>query len=307
VQRLRATFPFDLIDAHYAFPDGAAAVLLGRRFAVPVCVTLRGGDIDVLARFRARRRMIRQTLQRADRVFAVSHHLADGAAALGVDREHVQVLANGVDCNKFYPVNKRVARRSLSIRDDERLLLCVGNLVAEKGHHVLIEALACFQAREEPVPNLVIVGSHQRGQRAYQEQLERRIVALNLGNRVRIIGSIPQDELRNWYSAADVVVLPTFREGCPNVVREALACGAPVVASRVGGVPELVTSDALGFLVQPGDARSFAQAISKALQRRWDGAAIVAAAGERTWQTVAMHLAAEFNALIQAPLVKGHR
>jgi len=297
VRRVRAEFPFDLIDAHYAFPDGAAAVLLGRHFGVPVCVTLRGGDIDLLPRFRLRRRVIQQTLQQAHRIFAVSEHLARGAAALGLRRERIRVIPNGIDGSTFVSMDRDVARQQLGIPPQRRLLLCVGNLLAEKGQHVLIEALGRLRSFNGDAPHLTIIGSNQWGRVDYTRQLEQRIRELGIGDSVSMIGSQPQDRLATWYNAADLLVLPTFREGCPNVVREALACGTPVVASNVGGVPELITSDAVGLLVEAGDVAALADAVRAALVRRWDREVIMSIGRRRTWPVVAAAVVEEFQTL----------
>jgi teichuronic acid biosynthesis glycosyltransferase TuaC len=300
LQRLRAEFPFDVIDAHYAFPDGAAAVLLGRRFGVPVCVTLRGGDIDLLPRFRLRRQAIRWTLEHADRVLAVSEHLVRGAEQLGLAPGRARVVPNGIDGATFAPIDQRVARARLGITGKAPLVLCVGNLLAEKGQHVLIEALGWLDREGGGcAPALTIIGSDQWGSQAYKRSLTQRIAELGLGDRVSMIGSRPQADLALWYSAADLVVLPTFREGCPNVVREALACGTPVVASRVGGVPELITSAVVGLLVEAGDAVGLGKAIRAALQRSWDRGAIAAIGGQRSWASVAATMTAELGSLVQ--------
>jgi len=299
VRRLHATFAFEAIDAHYAFPDGAAALLLGRHFGVPVCVTLRGGDIDLLPRFRMRRRVIQRTLRRADRVFAVSQHLARGAVALGLPPKRLRIIPNGIDPHTFSPMDRSTARAGLKISMQQPLLLCVGNLLAEKGQHVLIDALDVLRRRGTVAPHLTIVGSDQWGKRRYTEQLKQRIRELGLASQVTFAGSQPQAALRQWYSAADLLVLPTFREGCPNVVREALACGTPVVASNVGGVPELIGSDAVGLLVAPGDVVGLAGAIEAALQREWDRAAIATVGGQRTWSTVGALVASELRALAE--------
>jgi glycosyltransferase involved in cell wall biosynthesis len=119
----------------------------------------------------------------------------------------------------------------------------------------------------------------------------------DLGRRVRLLGSIEQEALGHWYRAADLLVLPTFREGSPNVVREALACGTPVIASRVGGVPELITSDDIGVLVEPGDVDGLARSLAAALRRPWNRPAIAAGAAGRDWQSVGTTVAAELAAL----------
>ena len=297
LRRLQHHFPFDLIDAHYAFPDGAAAMLLARHFRVPYCVTIRGGDIDVLARHRIRRRVIRRTLSGAATVISVSAHLADGAVRMGlVPAARVRVIPNGVDVHRFRPRSRSEARRQLGLPVEGRLLVCAANLTAEKGQHVLVEAMAQLRRTGSTVPQLALIGSDQWGRGSYQERLQGRIDALGLRDRVSLLGSRPQQELPLWYSAADLLVLPTFREGCPNVVREALACGTPAVASRVGGVPELLPSPSLGTLVEPGDPAELATAIGRALEREWDRGAIAAWGGARTWETVGM----EMNEILRA-------
>lgn len=301
ITSLRKEFPFDLIDAHYAFPDGAAAVKLGRRFRVPVSITVRGGDIDMLPRYRLRRGAITRTLRDADLILSVSEHLARGAADLGGPQHRIRVIPNGIDGHKFAPMDQRLARQRLGIPAEQRLLICVGNLLAEKGQHVLLEALGRLRARGASVPHAVIIGSDQWGGTRYQRQIEEQISSLELIPKVRLLGSQPQDVIATWYSAADLLVLPTFREGCPNVVREALACGTPVVASNVGGVPELITSDALGMLVPPGDAERLAGALDAALQRQWDRRVIAQAGSARHWPKVAESVSFAFRALVAHP------
>jgi glycosyltransferase involved in cell wall biosynthesis len=248
-------------------------------------VTVRGGDLDLLPRFRLRRRAITRTLRRADRIFAVSRHIANRAVELGASPSSILVVPNGVDPEVFSYTDRDTARRALGEAPGRPLLVCAGNLLAEKGQHVLLEALARMRT-SAPDACAILIGSDPSPIDAYRRRLERSIVDLGLESRVRLLGSVDQDVLRHWYRAADLLVLPTFREGSPNVVREALACGTPVVASRVGGVPELITSEALGLLVEPGDVDALARAVGDALRRSWDRPAIAAHAGGRDWQMV---------------------
>jgi glycosyltransferase involved in cell wall biosynthesis len=295
IERIHAAFPFAVIDAHYAFPDGAAAILLGKHFGVPVAVTVRGSDLDVLTRFRLRRRAIERTLQRADRIFAISEHLASRAVTLGAARRSVLVVPNGVDARFAYG-DRDAARRELAIPTDLPLLLCVGNLLADKGQHVLVEALARI-GQGAGAPHLVLIGADRSPQQAYRRRLDRVIAEHGLGQRVRFLGAVDQALLPQWYRAADLFVLPTFHDGGPNVVREALACGTPVVASRVGGVPEMVASDDLGMLVPPDDSAGLAQSIAAALRRAWDRAGIAARVAGRNWGAVGALVAAELAQL----------
>ena len=298
LRRIHAEFPFDVIDAHYAFPDGAAATLLAAHFHVPVAVTVRGGDLDLLPRFRLRRRAITRTLRRADRIFAVSRHIAARAVELGASPRSILVVPNGVDPATFSYSDSEAARRTLGAPAGRPLLLCVANLLAEKGQHVLIEALTRMAASAHE-PHLVLIGSDPSPMHVYRRRLERLIARHDLGHRIRLLGSVDQEVLPHWYRAADVLVLPTFREGSPNVVREALACGTPVVGSRVGGVPELVTSDEMGLLVEPGDADGLARSLQEALQRNWDRPTIAARGGGRDWQSVGTMIGRELARLAE--------
>jgi glycosyltransferase involved in cell wall biosynthesis len=298
MRRIHEEFPFDVIDAHYAFPDGAAATLLAARFRVPVAVTVRGGDLDLLPRFRLRRRAITRTLRRANRIFAVSQHIAARAVELGAARRSVRVVPNGVDPATFSYADSDAARRILGIPSGQPLVLCVANLLAEKGQHVLVEALARMGARAGD-PQLVLIGSDPSPRGVYRRRLERLIARSGLVSRVRLLGSVDQEVLRHWYRAADLLVLPTFREGSPNAVREALACGTPVVGSRVGGVPELITSEELGLLVDPGDVDGLARSVREALQRSWDRPKIAARAGGRDWPAVGATIGRELAELAQ--------
>ena len=300
VQRLHDEWPFDIIDAHYAFPDGAAAVMLAAHFRVPVAVTVRGGDLDMLPKYRLRRRAIVRTLRRADRIFSVSVHLAERAVALGAPRPSILVVPNGVDPAVFSYADRATARRALGLPFEQRLVVCVGNLLAEKGQHLLVEALPRI-AEGADAPHLALIGSDQSPLQTYRRRLERQIAEQGLGHRIRLLGSVDQDLLAQWYRAADLLVLPTFREGGPNVVREALACGTPVVASRVGGVPELITSEERGLLVAPGDVDALADAVRLALRRNWDRPRIAAGAAERDWQSVGTVIAAELARLAPHP------
>jgi glycosyltransferase involved in cell wall biosynthesis len=298
MRRVKMEFPFDVIDAHYAFPDGAAATLLAAHFGVPVAVTVRGGDLDLLPRFRLRRRAITRTLRRADRIFAVSGHIAARAVELGAPRHSIRVVPNGVDPATFSYADSADARRAVGAPQGAPLLVCAGNLLAEKGQHVLVEALARMEAGAGD-PRLVVIGSDPSPLRSYRRRLESLIGRHGLGDRVRLLGAVDQPVLSHWYRAADVLVLPTFREGSPNVVREALACGTPVVASRVGGVPELITSDEMGVLVEPGDVEALARAVHAALRRTWDRPAIAARAGGRDWQSVGATIGSELARLAE--------
>jgi glycosyltransferase involved in cell wall biosynthesis len=253
VERLRREAGFDLIDAHYFYPDGVAAAMLGRRLGVPVVITARGSDVNLIAQYRFPRHMIRWAARQAAAVVAVSQALKDRLAALGVERERVHVLRNGVDLDLFHPEGRGRQRSELGFGGPT--LLSVGNLLAFKGHGIVIEALSRLPGCE-----LVIAGDGP--DRAAFEALARRH---GVSARVRFVGSLSQQELRRYFCAADALVLASSREGWPNVLLEAMACGTPVVATAVGGVCEIVTSPDAGLVVEERSAAAIAQGIRSLL------------------------------------------
>jgi glycosyltransferase involved in cell wall biosynthesis len=227
---------FDLIDAHYFYPDGVAAVWLGRRFHLPVVVTARGSDVTQLPNYPIPRRLLRQAIQTADGLIAVSAALKTALVGLGADAARVEVLRNGVDTALFHPMDRNAARSRLGL--SRPTLISVGLLVERKGHHRVIEAMRLLPDHE-----LLILG--EGGERA---RLEGLIDRHGLGDRVRLLGSRPHAELPFFYSAADALVLASSREGWANVLLEAMACGTPVVASPIPGNPEVVRSPEAGMI-----------------------------------------------------------
>lgn len=234
---VREGFDFDVIDAHFFFPDGVAATLLGRWLAKPVLITARGSDITYWPRWMLPRQMIRWAAGTADCCAAVSRALADETVRLGFASQPPRVLRNGVDLELFHPEGRTEARAELGF--EGRVVLSVGNLVELKGHHLAIEALANVADTA-----LVIVGSGP-------EEARLRALAARLGmsERVRFVAVVTQTDLRRYYAAADLLVLASSREGWPNVLLEAMACGTPVVATRVWGMPEVVAAPEAGLLV----------------------------------------------------------
>jgi glycosyltransferase involved in cell wall biosynthesis len=234
---LKAGHGFDLIDAHYFYPDGVAAVRLAREFGLPVTVTARGTDLNLIPEFPAPRRMILEAAAKANGLITVCQALKDTLVEMGVAADRVTVLRNGVDLELFRPVDREAARKALDFT--RRTLASVGLLIDRKGHHHIIRAL-----RQLPETDLVIAGGgpDRRG-------LERLAEEEGVKDRVRFLGPVDQNRLREIYNAADALVLASSREGWANVLLEAMACGTPVVASAVWGTPEVVTQPEAGVLM----------------------------------------------------------
>jgi len=294
--RLRREFRFDVIDAHFIYPEGLAAALAGLVFRVPVVITLRG-MLPLLAPYRLRRPQLRFALRRAARIIAVSESLRRDAVALGVPAERVRVIGNGVDPELFHPLDRTESRRALGLAKYGPLLVSVGTLAPRKGFHLVMEAMAKMKHRGHRWPTLrfaVIGGNGTEG--AMESELRALADRLGIADRVIFAGPRRGEELARWYSAADLFVLASGHEGCPNVVLEALACGTPVVATPVGDVPELI-SPASGLLVER-DIKSIVAGLDAALRRAWDRDAIAARVSGRSWRVVGREVGEELLAAV---------
>ena len=242
---------FDLIDAHYFYPDGVAAALLGKWLKKPVIITARGTDLNVIPSCALPRAQIRWAAKSAAALITVSSALKDVLTGLGVPASKVAVLRNGVDHSVFKPTERMATRALLNVR--ETLLLSVGNLVESKGHHLAIRAL-----KELPGMQLAIVGSGPDG-----EMLKTLAIGTGVADRVSFFENVPQTQLARYYSAADALVLASEREGWPNVLLEAMACGTPVVATAVGGIPELVQTPPAGQIMPERTTEALVAAVKR--------------------------------------------
>jgi glycosyltransferase involved in cell wall biosynthesis len=288
---LKARFRFDLIDAHYFYPDGVAAVLLGRSLGKPVVITARGTDVNLLPEYRMPRRLVRWAAAQAAGLITVSEALRERLLELGVPGSRIQVVRNGVDLELFAPRDRAAARRELGLDADGPVVLSVGWLIPRKGHDLAIRAVAAM-----PEVTLVIVGEGPEA-----TSLQRLADQLGSSERVRFLGSMPQEQLARVYSAADVLLLASSREGLPNVVLEALACGTPVVASAVWGTPEIVAAQAAGRLVQERTPAAFAAAIRDLLAAPPARAAVRAYAERFAWGPTTAGQLRLFRSVLNCP------
>ena len=291
VRAIHRKWKIDCVDAHYVYPDGFAAVLLGKYLGVPVIVSARGSDINLLPTFRTVRSMIRWTLEQAAAVVSVSAALKDVMVGLGIDGRKIHVVPNGVDPARFQSISTAEARRSLGLQENGPVIVIVGSLIPSKGHELVIRGLARMR-RENAGAELYILGDGP-----FRGFLEKLVEELNLRDAVHFLGKRPNEELPVWFSAATVSCLASSREGWPNVVTESLACGTPVVATGVGGVPEILHSEGLGILVEQ-TVDSVADGLQRALAKKWDRAAISSQTRARTWQQVAEELQTIFKAQV---------
>ncbi len=246
----------DVIDAHYLYPDGVAATWIGRLLGIPVVMTARGTDVNLIPQYKGPRRMIQHACARADAVITVSAALKDGLTGLGVEESRITVLRNGVDLGLFRPLDRQATRRRLGLEGPT--LISVGHLIERKGHNFIIEAMP-------RLPEFTLLIAGEGPERA---NLERLIAQHGLGGRVRLLGARPQAELPELYGAADALILASSREGWANVLLEAMACGTPVIATEIWGNPEVVARPEAGILMTERSAKGVADAVKSLFNSR---------------------------------------
>jgi len=264
-------YDFDVIDAHYFYPDGVAAALLGKYFNKPVVISALGTDINLILRYPIPRRMILWAAAQAAEVITVCEALRTEMIRYGADGRRITTLRNGVDLQLFKPVSRDETRRALGL--DGFTLLSVGYLDPRKGHHLVIQAL----------PQLADVRLMIAGSGPERGRLEALARALGVAERVTFLGPLTQDVLRQYYGAADALVLASSREGWANVLLEAMACGTPVVASNVWGTPEVVRAPAAGVLMEALTAQGVADGVRRLRANYPDHAATRAYAQDFGW------------------------
>lgn len=269
----------DIVLATWAYPDGAAAVAVGAALGVPVVVKVHGSDVNEVARMAAPRRALQWALPRAAGLVAVSRPLADAMVDLGASPDKVTLVANGVNAKLFRPMARAEARRELGVDPDVRLVVCVGRVTREKGALDLADAFVQVVAGD-PSARLAIVGDGPA-----LDDVKARV-----GKAGVFPGAVSLERVPAWLAAADVVTLPSWMEGTPNAVLEALASGRRVVATAVGGVPDVLTSDTLGALVPPRDPPALARALAVALASPYDPATVAATAAIPSWDESAAAL-----------------
>lgn len=293
IRKLARKFPFDVIDAHYVYPDGFAAVLLGLVFKKPVIVSARGSDINLFKTFPIIRQFLRFTLKRADHVVAVSQALKNSMVSLGVSPKTIVVIPNGVDTEKFYPCEKVEAKTHLKLAG-KQIVLSVGNLTPNKGFDIVIGAFHRLRKDgDRQKLFLVIVGEG-----VMKEPLQKLIQTLGIEEHVFLAGGVPHHQLSRWYNAADIFCLASEREGWPNVLLESLSCGTPVVATSVGGIPEIIQSEAIGLLAER-TSESLASSIAMGLWKSWDSNILRHCAAEHSWESVAQSVVDLFETVLR--------
>ncbi len=295
VLRIRSRFRPHLIDAHFGYPDGVSACLLASTLRAPFIVTLRGNE-PMHAQRPLRGMLMRWALRRAARVITVSERLRDLALAAGAPPERILLIPNGVDSRVFHPRDQAACRRKHGIPPGEKVVLSAGTLIERKGHHRVIEAVAAL-AQEGVRCHLIIAGGSGREGR-FERAIEDAIGDSGLQSQVRLAGHVGPENLAELMCAADVLTLASTREGWPNVVHEAMACGLPVVATDVGAVAQMIPSEDYGLVVRAGDPAGLKDALRRALHCYWDRPKIAVWAQARSWDAVAREVLAQMREVV---------
>lgn len=275
-----------LLHVHCAYPDGVGGALAARALGLPYVVTVHGSDINIYATRCGLRSQIRWALRGAIGVIAVSRDLEAKVRRLlhGAATPLSCIPCAGFNAGTFFPRPKAESRAALGLGQHARVVVFVGQLVPVKGVDLLVEAWARLHRGRA-------VGSEDRlviiGDGCCRADLERRVATAGIGENVRFIGAVPQAEVSRWIATSDLLCLPSHHEGTPNVIVEAFASGVPVLATRVGGVPELVSEGVNGLLVPPGQAGALADELAQGLSRTWDVQTIRQSVAHLTWANIA--------------------
>ena len=276
----------DLIDAHYFYPDGVAASWLGQEFNLPVVITARGTDINLIPDYPRPRRLILEAAENAAAMITVCQALKDRLIELGAPSAKITVLRNGVDLEKFHVKDRDALRAQFGVNG--LVLASVGLLIERKGHHLVIEALKQVQGA-----TLLLAGSGPD-----RQKLEELAASLGVKDRVRFLGSVDQKTLCDIYNCADISILASSREGWANVLLESMACGTPVLGSAVWGTPEVIAAPEAGLLLKNRDAESIVAGIHQLRSAMPDRAATRRYAEQFDWQSTTDGQVAIFRSIL---------
>ncbi len=258
LKTLSAEGKADFISAHWVYPDGFGANRIAKQLNIPIAIHALGCDINEYTKFKIRRKLITQALKQSDVNIVKSHELKNKIDSLGVDTNKTKVIHNGVDQKKFIRQKMAAARKTLNLNSADKYCLFVGNFQIEKGLNYLVSAFKLIQ--DENVKLLVI------GSGPLEADISQQVESLGLTDKIKFVGRVSHEMIPTYLSAANLLCLPSLREGCPNVVLESLSCGTPVVASDVGAVRDIISKPEFGVVVQPQDPDALAEGINKGLR-----------------------------------------
>ena len=280
---------FDLIHAHFTWPSGYIGVRLKEKYGKPVVTTIHENGDWFDQEVRMDHPLINTAWSGADALIRVNKK---DVPVMKRYNEQVYSIPNGFP-PAFHPIDTAVARERLDLPRDAKIIFTLGNLITRKGFNYLIDAMERVCSQRDDVLCFIGGAGPERG------NLQGQIDRLGLGERVKLLGSVPGDQLTLWMNACDLFVLPSLSESFGVVQIEALACGKPVVSARNRGSEEVVISDDYGLLVEPADPGDLAEKILVALDREWDRDAILAYAERYTWENIAKEIMGVYTQILE--------
>lgn len=289
-------FQPDMILSYVLYPDGYAAVHIAKALGIPVVTTAIGSDLNRI-RGAIARMLTRKVLRQSDSVITVSRHLLTTAVAMGAHSHKSRAVLNGCDLSLFRPMDRASARGALQLPANANIVLYVGRIDLKKGLIELVDAATQIR-QHHPHLRVYIVGDGPD-----RPFLNSRIQRNGAEEYVTVLPSEPSAQVAIWMAAADVIALPSYQEGCPNVVLEARAVGRPVVATHVGGIPEILAGEG-SELIPSHSVSALTEALERILGREWDASAI-SNQYSRSWEAVAREMQEVCAAVVRAPRSAG--
>lgn len=284
---------FDIIHSHFIWSSGYVGMKLSEMFNVPFVVTGHGYDVYLLPfKSNSWKEIFEKILNRANNILTVSSYNKGFIEKLVEDKTKIYVAYNGISPKLFYPMNKNEARMELDIDSSKRVCVSVGNIIRVKGHEDLIRAISMLPREYNDVCLYIVGSGHLRS------KLENLARQLNVSERIFFVGVKPHSEIVKWMNIADLFVLPSHKEGASVVTLESLACGIPVIGTKVGIVPEVIHSDDYGFTCDIEDPKGLSEAIQKGLSKDWDKEKIAKYGSQFTWEKTTDTIAKIYSKLV---------
>ena len=295
IERLHAQYNFDLIHSRWLYPDSVAVDKIAKSLGLPHVATACGCDVNVHLFNPVEGPQIHNMLDKAEAITVVADDLKKKVLSKNIPEEKISTIVNGVDTSKFHLLDQGKCREQLGVKPDIKSCVFVGRLSSEKSVTTLVTAIANLNKQGKPIKLFLVGDGDERG------ALEAQAQSLNMGtDQIEFVGRVEHSAVATWLGSADIFCLPSLREGCPNVVLEALGSGTPIVASRVGAVPDLL-SEETGLMANPGDSDSLTEALSAAYDKEWDRPLIAESSKQFSWEASAeKYLAAYAKAIAAA-------
>jgi len=295
VSDINKNWPISAVNCHWLYPDGVAVRRICEKLNIPLMLSALGTDLNQYCQHRIRGGLIKRALSGASKVSVLNLEMFNKCVSMGVPRDKLVVIPNGVDAEKFVIKDKALCRQKLGIDLNLKMLLFVGSLVPVKNVKNLILSMSLLVKNGNNLATkLYIVGSG-----FLEEELKALVSELELNDKIIFIGQVQHDDLPLWMNAADCLCLPSFSEGHPNVMMESLACGTPVLGSRVGSIPDFVNDDRQnGAVIDPSDLCDIVEKLSRILTRTYCRKSISGGVAGYTWQNCSEKYYNELYALL---------